>query len=340
MCCKILEHIISTHIRHHLDAQNILSKLQHGFRPRHYCVSQLPIAINYLLAHRDKRTQIDMAILDFSMAFDTVPHQRLLGKLSFYGIKGPLLKWIAAFLKDRHQSVVLEGMTSGQVPVDSVVPKGSVLGPLLFLLHINDLPSVVTSQVCLFADDCLLYRPIISVLDQEAFQCDLDALEQWASTWGMRFNAKKCYLMNIIRTRNHLTHNYSQNSHILQTVTREKYLGITISNDLNWSTHINTITNKCNSKLGFLRRNLSRCTRKLKATAYLSLIRPTLEYAASVWDPRLAKDRNSIEVVQRKAARFVHGDYRRTASPTNMLNDLGWKTLDARRQGQQTSINV
>ena len=156
-----------------------------------------------------------------------------------------------------------------------------MLGPLLFLLHINDLSSVVTSQVRLFADDWLLYRPIRSVLDQEAFQCDLEALEQWASTWGMRFNAKKSYRINITRTRNHLTHNYSLNNHILPTVSGEKYLGITISNELNWSTHINTITNKSNSKLGFLRRNINRCPQKLKATVYLSLVRPTLEYAAS-----------------------------------------------------------
>ena len=100
---------------------------------------------------------------------------------------------------------------------------------------------------------------------------------------GISFNAKKCYLMNITRTRNHLTHNYSLYSHIIQSVTREKYLGITISNDLNWSTHINTITNKYNAKFGFRRRNLSRCPQKLNATAYLSLVRQTLEYAASVW---------------------------------------------------------
>ncbi len=192
----------------------------------------------------------------------------------------------------------------------------------------------------LFADDCLLYRPIRSVSDQEAFQCDLEALEQWASTWGMRFNAKKCYLMNITRTRKHLTHNYSLNTHILQTITREKYLGITISNDLNWSSHINTITNKSNSKLGLLRRNISRCPQKLKlkATAYLSLVRPTLEYAASVWDPCLAKDRNSLETVQRKAARFVYGDYRQRASPTNMLTNLGWKTLEARLRDSRLQL--
>ena len=160
------------------DKQNVRSAHQHGFRSRHSCVSQLTIIMHHLLTHRDQRTQIDLAILHFSKAFDTVPHQRMLGKLSFYGIKGPLLNWIAAFLKDIHQRVVLEGMPSGQVPLYCDVPHGSVLGPLLFLLHINDLPSVVTSQVSLFADDCLLYHPIRSVADQEAFQCDLEALER------------------------------------------------------------------------------------------------------------------------------------------------------------------
>ena len=192
--------------------------------------------MHHMPTHRDQRTQIDMAILDFSKAFDTVPHQRMLGKLNFCWIKGPLLNWIETVLKDRHQRVVVEGMTSGQVPVDYEVPQGSVLGQLLFLLHINDLPSVVTSHVRLFADDYLLYRPIRSVADQEAFQCDLEAFERWTSTWGMIFNAKKCYLTNITRTRNHLTHNYNLKNHILQTVTREKYIGITISNYLNWST--------------------------------------------------------------------------------------------------------
>ena len=136
-------------------------------------------------------------------------------------------------------------MTSGQVPLDYGIPQGSVLRSLLFIIRSNDLPSVDTFQVRLFADDCLLYRPIRYVADQVGFHCDLEALERWTSTWGMRLNGKKCYLMNITRTRNHLTHNYSLNSHVLQTVTREKYPGITrpISNDLNWSTDINTVTN-------------------------------------------------------------------------------------------------
>ena len=182
VCCKLLEHIICTHIRQHLDKNNILSKFQHGFISSHSCVSQLILTMHALFTYRDKRIQIDMAILDFSKAFDTVPHEHMLGKLSFYGIKGPVLKWIAAFLGDREQCVVVDGKKSSQVSVDSGVPQGSVLGPLLFLLHINDLLSVVTSQVRLIADDCLLYRPIQSVDDQEALQRDLAALELWGDT--------------------------------------------------------------------------------------------------------------------------------------------------------------
>ena len=173
VCCKILEHIISSHIRQHLDQHKILSKFQHGFRKFFSCETQLLVTLQDLLSFRDKNIQIDMAVLDFSKAFDTVPHRHLLGKLSHYGINGPILRWIGAFLEDREQGVVVEGQRSPSARVLSGVPQGTVLGPLLFLIHINDLPSVVHSQVRLFADDCLMYRPIYSVDDQSALQRDL-----------------------------------------------------------------------------------------------------------------------------------------------------------------------
>ena len=164
---------------------------------------------------------------------------------------------------------------------------------------------------------------------------------QYFTTWGMRFNAKKCYMMTIARARHPRTHIYSLNNHILQTVDQEKYLGINISNDLNWSAHINNNTNKSNSKLGFLRRDLKRCPHKLKETAYITLVRSTLEYAGSVWDPRLAKDRQSLEKIQRKAARFVKRDYRRRSSPTRMMAGLGWRgwrDLETRRRDMRLTL--
>ena len=149
-----------------------------------------------ILRHRDAGKQVDVTILDFSKAFDTVPHRRLLGKLELYGIRGPVLKWIEDFLVGRSQAVLVDGVKSGNEQVLSGVPQGTVLGPLLFLLHINEMPSVVdpNTQCRLFADDCLLYRVVDSIADQLQLQKDLKALESWSSTWGMQFNASKCHV--------------------------------------------------------------------------------------------------------------------------------------------------
>ena len=136
----------------------------------------------------------------------------------------------------------------------SGVPQGTVLGPLLFLLHINDLQSVVSSKVRLFADDCLIYRNIKNKEDQIALQKDLNLMENRGNTWGMCFNAAKCNVMRVSRTRDPILFNYSLTGQVLGEVMDAKYLGVTLSNDLEWSKHMATMTNKTNSKLSFLRR--------------------------------------------------------------------------------------
>ena len=148
-----------------------------------------------------KGSQIDIAVLDFSKAFDTVPHDGLLSKLKHYGIDKHIWQWISNFLKKRKQCVVVDGVSSGLVDVDSGVSQGTVLGPILFLLHINNLPSIVSSKVRLFADDCLIYRQIKSNNDQIELQRDLNLLESWEVKWGMRFNAAKCNIMRVSRIR-------------------------------------------------------------------------------------------------------------------------------------------
>ena len=222
--------------------------------------------------------------------------------------------------------------------MDSGVPQGTVLGPLLFLLHINDLPSVVQSSVRLFADDCLLYRPIRSKDDQVILQNDLAQLERWGDTWGMHFNAQKCNIMRISRSRTPFRQFYSLDSHVLAEVDSAKYLGVTISSELSWSPHVSSIVGKANSTLGFLRRNLRRCPAKLKETAYISLVRSTLEYAATIWDPHKDGDINKIERIQRRAARFVCSDYSRYSSVTAMLTELGWKNLADRRRDLRLAL--
>jgi len=158
-----------------------------------------------LLKRRDQGHSIDVGILDFSKAFDTVPHKRLINKLRIYGIQGEILSWTESFLSSRQQLILCDGDKSEHCAVTSGVPQDTVLGPLLFLLHINDMPSVFDprTSVRLFADDTLINRVIHGIEDQVALQRDLASLEQWASTGGMVFNASKCHIMHISRPSSH-----------------------------------------------------------------------------------------------------------------------------------------
>ena len=183
--------------------------------------------------------------------------------------------------------------------------KEQFLGPLLFLLHINDLRSCVNSKVRLFADDCLLYREIKNNQDLIDMQRDLDALMDWGSTWGMKFNAKKCNIMRVSCSRKPLQHFYKLGNEIFQEVSDAKYLGIEIDNKLDWNKHISTVAARGQSKLAFLNRNLKGCPKTLRDTAYISLIRPALEYSCSVWHPHKKSNQDKTEKVQRRAARFV-----------------------------------
>ena len=329
--CKILEHIICSHLWKHFEGHDILTKLNHGFRLGYSTETQLLMTLHDLLKSFDCKKQVDIAILDFSKAFDTVPHDKLLHKMKGYGVRSQLNKWLSSFLKDRMMNVVCEGEHSESVSVESGVPQGTVLGPLMFLCHIKDLPDCVKSQVRLFADDCLLYRTIKSQRDQDILQNDLCELEKWASTWGMRFNAKKCYIMSV---RNMMSHFYQLDNTILQQVSSNPYLGLTISEDLTWKTHINNISKKANSTLGFIRRNLKNCPFECRKLAYISLVRSTLEYGSVVWDPYIQQDINAIEKVQRQAARFITKDYRsrEPGCVTSMLDRLNLPTLQQRRE--------
>ena len=207
------------------------------------------------------------------------------------------------------------------------MPQGSVLGPLLFLLYINDLPLFVSSHVKLYADDTLIYKIINSAEEITILQRDLNTLSEWANKWLMSFNPSKCVHLTITRKTNPLKSSYS----ICGSVNSAKYLGVTITSNLSWSEHINNITNKANSIRAFLRRNLNQCHQSVKSTCYITYVRPILEYASTVWSPHQDGDINRLEMVQRHAARFVCNNFNRTASVTAMLNHLNWPTLECRR---------
>lgn len=334
--CKTLEHIVASSITRHFTNSNLFYDLQHGFREKRSCQTQLLMLVDDILQSVNMKSQVDLILLDFSKAFDMVNHEKLLYKLHYYGIRGYTLKWIKNFLDNRSQSVVINGYSSNTIPVSSGVPQGSVLGPLLFLIYINDLPNYVhSSKVRLFADDTALYISLSVASHSSLLQQDLHNLEQWEKSWDMKFNPSKCQVIQITKRKEVIPTQYILHNTILDTVSSAKYLGVTISNDLTFNKHIDTITNKANQTLGFLRRNLKIHSEKLKSIAYMTLVRPQLEYSSLVWSPYTATQIEQLECIQRRAARWAKHDYSRTSSVTDMLSSLNWRRLDLRRIDQR-----
>ena len=332
ICCKILEHIVSSNINYHLEEHDIISPNQHAFRKGYSCETQLSHVINDFSKSLDKKKQVDSFILDFEKAFDTVSHDLLKAKLRGYGINRNTLNWIDAFLSNRTQSVVVNGHKSKTSNVISGVPQGTVLGPLLFSLYINDIAKDIDSTVRLFADDCVCYRNIDSIEDCEKLQSDINKLSSWAKTWKMRFQSTKCNIMQITKKQNIIDYNYKLDDTVLEKVESIKYLGVTITNKLSWNSHIRNVCNKANRTLGLLKRNLSKCTKDVKMQAYKGLVRPILEYSSSIWDPYTAILQDKLEATQKRAARFITNNYEYTpGSMTNILDSLDLPTLKDRR---------
>jgi hypothetical protein len=332
--CKVCEHIVHSSIINHLESHGILSDANHGFRKRRSTVSQLTITVNDLASIIDKKGQADLVLLDFSKAFDKVAHNRLLAKLDYYGVRNSTLGWIASFLQGRTQEVVLEGAHSRTLPVDSGVPQGTVMGPLLFLVYINDITEGITSSIRLFADDCVVYRTINSTDDARALQADLDLLQEWERKWLMHFNPDKCEVIQITRKTKPINTTYYIHDQPLATVDSAKYLGVNIHKKLSWDTHISYTVKKARSTIGFLNRNLRGCSQQIKDRLYNTYARPVLEYACSVWDPHTQKNITSLEKAQRSAARFVSGNYYdyKPGAMTSIYKNLGWSPLAERRK--------
>jgi hypothetical protein len=279
----------------------------------------------------DNKKTVDAAVLDFSKAFDKVPHNRLIHKICHYGIRGALAEWLRSFLTNRTQCVVVDGQSSAAADVLSGVPQGTVLGPLLFLLYINDLPEKLESSCRLFADDCLVYSDISSSADTEILQRDLQKLEKWQNDWLMSFNPKKCSTITFA-TRDPPKREYTFCGETLKSEDSTTYLGVQLANNLSWNNQTQNAVTKAQKVLGLVRRNLWNCPEKVKTTAYQALVRPHLEYAVGAWCPYRMKNVKAVERIQVQAARFCKRNYsREKGTVTGILEELGWATLEDRR---------
>ena len=283
----------------------------------------------------EKRSQVGCVFFDLSKAFDTIPHQALLNKLQLFRVSATILHWIKNYLSGRHQRVVLNGTHSQWLPVCSGVPQGSILGPLLFLIYINDLSNLALSQgakILLYADDILLYKPINTPIDFDDLQADINTIAHWISSNHLTVNSSKtkCMLISWKRSQAHHLPPLNLNGSVIQPVEHYKYLGVWISSDLTWTKHVENVSCKARRLLGFMFRTFSPfCKPETIITLYKSQVLPIVDYACVVWDPHLKKDQYLLESVQTFALRMASRSWRVNAEELNSQFQL--PTLTSRR---------
>ena len=303
--CKVYEQIIRSNIVEFLSDN--ISDQQHGFVKNKSCLTNLLETMNCIINILESEAPVDLIYLDFSKAFDRVPHFRLLSKLENLGIKGKLLNVIKDFLTNRKFRVSVEGKFSTFKAILSGIPQGSVLGPLLFLVYVNDLPSYMKSFIKLFADDVKI---IANVQDRSVVDKDLKGLELWGSTWLLDFNYDKCKVLHTDIITNNF-YDYTLNGNYLKISEQEKDLGVLTSDTLLWTDQISSSISKANKLICWITRNLINKDRSVMLPVYKTLIRPHLEYCVQLWNP-VAEHGNwslilKLEGVQRRFTRMIDG---------------------------------
>lgn len=334
-CSKMLEHIIFAHISSFLEKNNLIDNRQHGFRKGKSTVTALLETVHDFAAAIDAQSQIDVIFLDFQKAFDCVSHSKLIIKVRAILKNTALVSWIEAYLRHRQQCVSIDNVCSTPAAVGSGVPQGSVLGPLFFLIFINDIVDQVPVKIKLFADDCVIYHRIDNLHDHVQLKEALQHVEKWCETWQMKINPQKTVLMRITRKNSPLQLSYSLNGSVLSKVKSFKYLGVILTSDLRWNEHISYIKKKAVTKLGYLRRTLRQAPQDMKLLAYKTFIRPIIEYASIVWDPHTKRNIVHLESVQRKSVRFIFNMYSWRTSASTLVERAELEPLELRRHTER-----
>ena len=301
--------------------QHILDWRQHGFLPKKSCTTQMVHFIDKLAQSINASSRTDVVYFDFMKAFDSVNHDLILYKLkSQFGIDGRLLKFMVNYLQDRTQCVVVDGVSSSLRPVQSGVPQGSILGPLLFVMFINDMFQCTSSgtSITLYADDTKIARQIDSWADHTILQQDIDALHIWSVNNKMKFHPGKCKVIRV--TLNQLEtpentplpfciFNYQLNGVYLDFVDQEKDLGVLVNSKLSWSNHHQTIFSKASSRLGLVKRtcHFTVCPRQ-KRSLYLALVRSIFEHLSVIWSPCSPNSVARLEKIQRRGVKWILGE--------------------------------
>ena len=307
---KTIERIIKTRIVKHLLDHNILCKTQHGFLKGRNCLTQLLKHIDTILNNFLKGLDTDSIYLDFSKAFDKVDHKTLLSKLHSYGIRGKLLSWIESYLSDRTQTVVVNGSHSYPAKVESGVPQGTVLGPILFLVYINDLHQCINhSIISHFADDTRILKAIGLASDVSLLQEDLQQAITWSQQNKMVLHEDKFELLcHSLQKSNHL-HELPFSNQFYEYLTPSgttiqpcesvRDLGVLVTPQISWSPNINTIAENSRKLIAWVLSVFKDRSETTLMCLYKSLIRSRLEYCSALWSPTKQEDIMTLESVQR-----------------------------------------
>ena len=327
---KVFERVLRIKIVEYLEENNILTKHQYGFLSGRGTLSQLLSHLENIYNILESGGNADVLYLDFSRAFDKVDHAILIKKLQGIGISGNVLEWIKQFLNNRFQKVIIEGKQSESERVVSGVPQGTVLGPTLFLIYINDIAAVIEhSLIMMFADDSKIIKSIKNPMDRELLMKDLQAVLQWAKENKMELNEDKFQLLSIGKLED-LKLPYALGDINIEQDSEVKDLGVTIDVNLNWSKHIANISKAARNSASWILRTISDRSRDIMLVLYKSFVRSQLEYSSSLWSPYLIKDITAIEGIQRSFTNRIDG--MQNLNYNERLKELHLYSLQRRRE--------